>query len=62
MSQRHNGRLPTGRHSKTLRSSNDAQHEAHKDLARLIMIRTFGPMELLILELLIQADSPKKFD
>src|SRR6516162_11641480 len=48
--------------SKTLRSGNDAQHEAHKDLARSVMIRTFGLVELLTLELLNQADAPKKFD
>jgi hypothetical protein len=44
--------------SKTLRSGNDAQHEAHKDLARSVMIGTFGLVELLTLELLNQADAP----
>jgi hypothetical protein len=47
--------------SKTLRPGNDTQHEAHKYLARLIMIRTFGLVELSTLELLDQADPPKKF-
>jgi len=48
--------------SETLRPGNDAQHEAHKDLARLVMVGTFGLIELSALELLNQSDPAKKLD
>ena len=47
---------------KTARSSNDAQHKAHKDLARLVMIGTFGLIELSALELFNQSNPSQKLD
>jgi hypothetical protein len=47
---------------KTARSSDDAQHKAHKDLARLVMIGTLGLIELSALELFNQSNPSQKLD
>jgi hypothetical protein len=46
----------------TLRSGNDAQHKSNQNLARIVMIGTFGLIEPSVLQLLDQADPSEKLD
>src|SRR5260370_2237961 len=46
----------------TLRPGNDAQHKSNQTLARIVMIGTFGLIELSVLQLLDQADPSEKLD